>query len=139
MTVATDTFTIHTQGMTDMHDITPEVTKAIGKSGLQNGTVTVFAPGSTAGITTTEFEPGLQKDIPEFMEKIVPYKADYCHHATWNDDNGASHIRSTMVGPSLVVPFVNGNMTLGTWQQITLLCFDTRPRKREIVVQLMGE
>ncbi len=139
MPVVTDTIDIATQGYTDVLDITPQTAEAVERSGLSSGTVTVFAPGATAGVTTLEFEPGLKKDIPTYMEKIAPYGGDYAHHATWHDDNGASHVRAALVSPSLTVPFVNGSMTLGTWQQIVLICFDTKPRQRELVVQMIGE
>ena len=139
MTVKTSTIELSTNGMTDIIDLTPRVASAIAESGLKAGTVTVFAPGSTAGITTIEYEPGLKQDIPDYLEKIAPYGGKYQHHETWHDDNGASHVRAALIGPSLTVPFQDGRMTLGTWQQIVLICFDTRPRRREIVAQIMGE
>ena len=132
------TVELSTKGMSDMHDITGKVSDAVRKSGVTDGIVVVFAPGSTAGITTVEFEPGLQKDIPQAFEKLFPYKAHYEHNATWGDGNGASHVRASLLGPSLSVPLVKGEMTLGTWQQIVLIDFDTRPRKREVVVQVIS-
>jgi secondary thiamine-phosphate synthase enzyme len=139
MPIHTATIPVQTRGMTDVIDITDRVTTAVIESGLCDGTVTVFAPGSTATITTLEFEPGLKQDIPEYLDKIAPYGPDYKHHDTWHDDNGAAHVRAALMGPSLVVPFVRRELTLGTWQQIVLICFDTRPRRREIVAQVMGE
>ncbi len=120
-------------------DITPQVGKALAESGLKDGILTVFVPGSTAGITTIEYEPGLLKDLPKMLEKIAPSDADYAHNLTWGDGNGFSHIRSSLTKTSFTVPFVNSEMTLGTWQQIVLIDFDNRPRHREIVVQIMGE
>lgn len=139
MTIHTAAILVETRGRGDMLDITDQVEDAVAESGLTSGTVTVFVPGSTASISTVEFEPGLQRDIPEALDKIAPYGPDYHHHDTWSDDNGASHVRATLMGPSLVVPFVEKTLALGTWQQIVLLCFDTRPRRREIVCQVMGE
>ena len=120
-------------------DRTGRVAQAVTDSGLKSGTVTVFVPGSTAGVTTIEFEPGLKQDIPDCLEHIAPYAGRYKHHETWHDDNGAAHVRAALVGPSLVVPFIEGRLALGTWQQIVLMCFDTRPRRREIVLQILGE
>ena len=118
-----------------MIDITPEVARfAEG-----NGQATIFVPGSTAGVTTIEYEPGLVKDIREAWEKIAPEREDYHHHGTWGDDNGSSHVRAAMLGPSLTVPFVNGKLILGTWQQIVLIDFDTRARTRDITVQVIKE
>lgn len=107
---------------------------------MQEGQVTVFAIGSTMGITCVEFEPGLVKtDLPDFFEKIAPYKADYAHHGTWGDDNGAAHVRASLLGSSLVIPFSDGQLILGTWQQIISIDFDTRPRSRKAVVQITGK
>ena len=139
MPVYSAALTIETRGRTDVHDMTDGVAGVVTASGLRAGTATVFAPGSTAGVTTIEYEPGLKQDIADYLEKIAPYGDDYKHHATWHDDNGAAHVRAALVGPSLTVPFIDGRLTLGTWQQIALICFDTRPRRREIVVQIVGE
>lgn len=139
MKVITDYIAISTRGRSDMLDITDDVRTILLKTGLENGTVTVFAPGSTAGITTVEFEPGLRKDLPEAFEAIAPSGKRYHHDDTWGDGNGHSHVRASLLGPSLTVPFVNGKLTLGTWQQIILVDFDNRPRSRELVVQMMGE
>ena len=106
---------------------------------MNAGTITFFIPGSTAGLTTIEYEPGLLKDIPETFEKIAPQNARYAHNDTWHDGNGASHVRAALQGPSLVVPFADGKMLLGVWQQVVLIDFDARPRDRKVVMQIMGE
>ncbi|MFW6287032.1 MAG: secondary thiamine-phosphate synthase enzyme YjbQ [Candidatus Sumerlaeota bacterium] len=139
MTVKTVKIDVNTNGHTDILDLTDQVSSALVDSGLAAGIVTVFAPGSTAGVSTLEFEPGLKTDIPRYLENLAPYDGEYAHHDTWHDDNGAAHVRSTIVSPSLTVPFSEGQLILGPWQQIVLLCFDTRPRRREIVLQFMGE
>ncbi|MBU1319727.1 MAG: secondary thiamine-phosphate synthase enzyme YjbQ [candidate division Zixibacteria bacterium] len=130
---------VDTKGDGDILDLTQQVSESVNKSGISSGIVTVFVPGSTAGITTIEFEPGLQKDLPEFFEKIIPRNKTYHHDETWGDGNGFSHLRAALVGPSLTVPVVSGKLILGTWQQIVLLDFDNRSRQREIVVQVIGE
>lgn len=130
---------METGGDGDVIDLTPKVTESVKKSGISSGTVTVFVPGSTAGITTIEYEPGLQKDLPEFFDKIIPKNKTYHHDATWGDGNGFSHLRAALVGPSLTVPLASGRLILGTWQQIVFLDFDNRPRKRKIIVQVIGE
>jgi secondary thiamine-phosphate synthase enzyme len=99
--------------------------------------VTVFCQGSTGGVTTIEYEPGLKHDIRAFLETLLPYDRDYEHHKTWNDDNGSAHLRSALIGPSLTVPFVRKELSLGTWQQIVFLDFDTRPRKRTLILQVV--
>lgn len=138
--VKTETLEVPTKGHCDIVDITPEVQQAVAKSGLSNGTVTVFNVGSTAGITTIEYEPGLvNHDINAAFEKIAPQNGRYEHEETWHDDNGHAHVRATMLGPSLVVPFCEQQLTLGTWQQIVLVDFDTRRRTRKIICQMMGE
>jgi secondary thiamine-phosphate synthase enzyme len=130
---------LETGGDGDVIDLTSSVAENVKKSGIANGMVCVHIPGSTAGITTVEYEPGLQKDLPEFFKRIIPRGAKYHHDATWGDGNGFSHVRAALVGPSLTVPISSGKLVLGTWQQIVLLDFDNRPRKRKIVVQVMGE
>lgn len=122
-----------------MHDLTPAVRELIEEGEISNGIVTIFAPGSTAAITTVEYEPGLKKDIDEHLERLFPYAVHYHHHDTWHDDNGSSHLQAALLGPSLTVPVVEGEMTLGTWQQIVLIDCDTRERSRKIVVQITGE
>jgi len=132
-------FVVSTQGNDDMVDITGQVEQAILESGVLNGIATVFVVGSTAGITTIEYEPGLVQDMARVMERIAPRDEFYAHEARWKDDNGHSHIRAALMGPSLTVPIVNGQMVIGTWQQIVLVDFDTRPRQRTLYVQILGE
>ncbi len=139
MKVLTDYIEIDTKGHTDIVDITHQVYQILEKSGLKEGQITVFISGSTAGVTTVEYEPGLLKDIPEALEKVAPTKIRYHHDATWGDGNGSAHVRASLVGASFTVPFINGRMLLGTWQQIVVLDFDNRSRRRNIVVQLIGE
>jgi secondary thiamine-phosphate synthase enzyme len=137
--VATQNFQISTNGQGDVRDVTRQVGDAVSRSGMRSGIVTVFAVGSTAGMTTIEFEAGAIEDLNGVFEQLAPRDGDYRHHLRWGDDNGSSHVRAAIVGPSLTVPFVDGAITLGTWQQIVLLEFDTRARSREVVVQIIGE
>ena len=138
--VKTHKIQISTRGDCDIVDITDDIAQVLSKSSIHDGVVTVFNVGSTAGITTTEYEPGLVKcDIKAMFEKIAPANGHYEHEKTWHDDNGYSHARATLLGPSLSVPVVDDKMTLGTWQQIILIDFDTRPRKRTIICQIVGE
>ncbi|RLI99611.1 MAG: YjbQ family protein [Candidatus Aenigmatarchaeota archaeon] len=130
---------VRTKGNTDVIDITQHVADAVEKSNKKDGIAVVFVPGSTAAITTIEYEPNLVKDIKNIMEKLVPSNIEYLHHKTWGDDNGSSHIRASIVKPSLTVPFQNKELLLGTWQQIVLMDFDTREREREIIIQIIGE
>lgn len=139
MTVTTKSFSIKTKGDTDILDITQQVGKALKETQLRNGILTVFVPGSTAGITTTEYEPGLLQDLPATFEKLAPRSAEYRHNLTWGDGNGYAHVRAALLKSFFTVPFVDGEMILGTWQQIILIDFDNRRRQREIVVQLIGE
>jgi len=128
------------KGKTDIIDLTEKVASKIRQSGFNEGNVTVFGVGSTTGIGTIEYEPGLvHHDIAEFWQNIAPYGVPYRHNQTWGDDDGASHIRSTAQGSSLTVPFKNREMILGTWQQIIFIDFDTRPRSRKVVVQIIGK
>ncbi|MBN2271505.1 MAG: YjbQ family protein [Sedimentisphaerales bacterium] len=137
--VKTQEITIRTRGNCDVVDITGRVSEAVANSGLLEGTVTVFNVGSTAGITTTEFEPGLvNHDIEALFERIAPQGGRYEHEKTWHDDNGHSHVRASLLGPSLSVPVIDGSLTLGTWQQIILVDFDTRARTRTIICQMIG-
>lgn len=139
MKIETRTLEIHTKGNNEVLNLTDRVAEFVSQSGLSTGTATVFVVGSTAGITTTEFEPGLvNHDLKAAFEHIAPEDGAYQHEATWNDDNGHAHVRASLLGPSLTVPLVNGKMALGTWQQIVLIDFDTRARHRTIVVQIMG-
>ncbi len=137
--IYTTTLSVSTKGFTDIRDLTPEIRTALQQTKLQEGTATVFVSGSTAGITTIEFEPGLLQDLPAAFEKLAPMHARYAHDNTWHDGNGYAHVRAALLGPSLVVPFAGGELLLGTWQQIVLVDFDNRPRRREIVVQFSGE
>jgi secondary thiamine-phosphate synthase enzyme len=137
--VITRELSLHTQGNCDVHDITPQVQEALRDSGLQAGIATVFCPGSTGGLTTIEYESGVVADLRQVLDEIVPPDRDYRHHLRWGDDNGHSHVRAALIGPSLTVPFVEGHLTLGTWQQIVFLDLDTRPRSRRLVLQILGE
>lgn len=139
MKVISDSINVQTQGFNDMFDVTGDVARSLEANGLQNGTVTIFVPGATGGLTTIEFESGLATDFAELMEKIIPQNASYHHDARWGDGNGFSHVRASLLGPSLTVPFVDGRMTLGTWQQVVFVDFDNRPRSRSLVLQFMGE
>jgi secondary thiamine-phosphate synthase enzyme len=137
--VVTQTVTIATRGQGDAHDITGKAIAALKESGLRAGLLTVFVTGSTAAVTTIEFEPGAVSDFNRLFEQLAPRRAEYRHHLRWGDDNGSSHVRAALLGPSLTVPFVDGTLTLGTWQQIMVVEFDTRPRERELVIQMIGE
>jgi secondary thiamine-phosphate synthase enzyme len=131
--------TIAMQGFSDIQDITEEVERIIGTSGISNGIVTVFATGSTASISTIEYEPALVQDVRDRLETIAPKTMRSRHSETWGDDNGFSHIRATLMGPGITVPFTKGKLELGTWQQIVVLDHDNRPRQRRVFVQVMGE
>ena len=138
--VKTQELNIKTKGNCDVINITDQVVAAVTRSGLAAGTVTVFNIGSTAGITTTEYEPGLADyDLKAAFEKIAPENARYEHEETWHDDNGHAHVRATLLGPSLSIPVVDGRLTLGTWQQIILIDFDTRARTRTVICQMVGD
>ena len=137
--VVTSRTEIATRGQDDAHDLTAAVDEAVSTSGIANGVVCVFVVGSTAAVTTIEIEPGAVADLNAVFERLAPRHADYLHHEKWGDDNGSSHVRAALLGPSLTVPIDNGRLTLGTWQQIMLLEFDTRERTREIVIQIVGE
>lgn len=139
MDIKTFTFSVSTNGFNDIVDITDKVEKMISESHFSEGNALVFAKGATAGITTIEYEPGLLKDYPKFMEKIIPSNISYNHDDTWHDGNGFSHIRAALQGASFTVPFIDAKLTLGTWQQIILLDFDNRARNRQVVVQLTGK
>jgi secondary thiamine-phosphate synthase enzyme len=139
MEILTDSFVVNSKGNTDIIDITNNVQDKVNFSGFTEGNVLVFVGGSTAGITTIEYEPGLRKDYPDFFEKIIPSNINYHHDQTWHDGNGHSHVRASLQGASLTVPFSNGDLLLGTWQQIILVDFDNRSRKRNIVVQIIGK
>ena len=127
--------TVQTRGQGDAHDITKMVSEAVS---VRSGIATIFVVGSTAALTTIEFEPGAIADFNALFEQLAPRDAEYRHHERWGDDNGSSHVRAALLGPSLTIPIVDGELTLGTWQQIMLLEFDTRPRSREIVIQILS-
>ncbi|NUL82519.1 MAG: YjbQ family protein [Armatimonadetes bacterium] len=137
--VHTSRVDLQTKGNDDIIDITPQIQQSVLESGLINGVVVAFVIGSTAALTTIEYEPGLVADLPNALERIAPRNAEYAHEARWSDDNGHSHVRAALIGPTITVPFVDGNLALGAWQQIVLIDFDTRPRKREVVVQILGD
>lgn len=139
MKIVTETLSISTPGKSALVDITKSVEEVLLKTGLSQGQVTVFIPGATAGVTTIEYEPGLLKDFPEALERIAPSDIPYHHDATWHDGNGHSHVRASMIGPSLCVPFNNRQLLLGTWQHIVVVDCDIRARKRRIVLQFIGE
>ena len=130
---------VATRGQGDAHDVTDLVASAVAASTLTAGIATVFVVGSTAALTTIEFEPGAVADLNRLFEVLAPRAGEYRHHLRWGDDNGSSHVRAALLGPSLTVPFADHKLLLGTWQQILLLELDTRPRRREIVIQIVGE
>jgi len=139
MPVKSGSISLNTRGNTDICDITKELERLVAESGLTSGTLTVFCPSSTSGLTTVEFEPGAVADLKRMFEELAPSGRDYAHNATWDDGNGHSHMRASLLGPSLSVPFVEKTLALGTWQQVVYLDFDIRPRRRELVVQMVGE
>ena len=139
MEMITEHIKVATSGNSEVVDITEEINTILKHSEFKEGQVTIFVVGSTASITTTEFEPGLRKDIPEMLERIAPSGQRYHHDDTWGDGNGHAHVRASFIGPTLTVPFSDGRMLLGTWQQIVLIDFDNRYRHRDVVVQLFGE
>jgi len=139
MAVITKKIKLNTEGKTDIIDITSEVSSQLGECQLKEGVVVVFIPGSTGAITVLEYEPGLVKDLKKALEVIAPQDGIYAHNKRWGDMNGYSHIRASFLGPSLSVPFINGNLQLGRWQQIIFIELDNRPRSREIILQFSGE
>ena len=139
MDVKTLSFQVNSKGHTDIIDITENVKSSLNESGMRNGNVLIFAPGSTAGITTIENEPGLMRDYPDFLERIIPSSGKYHHDETWHDGNGYAHVRASLQGASFTVPFADRKLLLGTWQQIILIDFDNRPRTRNIIAQFIGE
>jgi len=128
---------VELDGFGDMADITDEVKNFVIESGVESGAVLVFSIGSTGAVTTIEYEPGLKKDLPRIMEKIAPYGEHYEHHKTWGDDNGSGHVKASIIGPSLIIPFHNCRLILGTWQQVVIINFDTRRRKRRVILQIL--
>lgn len=139
MTIVTERVSIKTKGESDIIDLTDDVERTIGNSGLKRGIATVFVPGSTGALTTIEYEPGLLRDLPAALERVAPRNINYEHDKRWHDGNGHSHVRASLLGPSLTIPFTNGELTLGTWQQIIFVELDVRPRTRDLVVQIIGE
>ncbi len=139
MPVETKSFTISTQGDCDILDITPHVSRELGRADISSGTATVFVAGSTCGVTTIEYESGVLSDLKDAFERMAPEAMHYAHNARWGDGNGHSHVRASVLGPSLTVPFSEGSPILGTWQQIVLVDFDNRPRTRKVIVQIIGE
>jgi secondary thiamine-phosphate synthase enzyme len=137
--VVTKTIGLKTKGNCHILDITRQVAQEVADSGLKDGTATVFVTGSTGGVTTVEYESGLLSDLQDLFDRVVPPDIHYQHNLRWGDGNGHAHVRASLLGPSLTVPFVDKRLTLGTWQQIIFIDFDNRPRSRELVLQLMGE
>ena len=139
MAVVTKEIRVQTRGECDIVNLTDKVQEAVGSSGLKDGVVTVFVGGSTAAITTIEYEPGLLQDLPAALERVAPKNVEYKHEEMWHDGNGHSHVRASILGPSLVVPFRDGRLCLGSWQQIVLVELDIRARSRNIILQILGE
>ena len=139
MPVIEESISFSTQGNDDMVDITSHIERKIKASGLSHGIASIFAPGATGGVTTIEYEPGLVKDFKKFMQKLAPQNEHHEHDKTWGDGNGHSHLRASLLGPGITVPFGAGRLQLGTWQQIVFIDFDTRPRKRTLILKIIGE
>ena len=139
MSIYSDTFILETGGETDIIDITDQIEQILDKSSMSNGTATVFVGGSTAGITTIEFEAGLLQDLREAYERLAPRNGYYAHNERWGDGNGFAHVRASMTRQDMSIPFIRKKLILGAWQQVILVDFDNRPRKREITVQIVGE
>jgi secondary thiamine-phosphate synthase enzyme len=139
MTVKTTSISLRTQGNADIHDITNQIANAVSKSGLTAGLATVFCPSSTSALTTIEYESGALSDLRRLFDEIIPADREYAHNERWHDGNGHSHVRAALLGPSITIPFIDSQLTLGTWQQVIYVDFDLRPRQRELVVQLVGE
>jgi secondary thiamine-phosphate synthase enzyme len=137
--VYNDKISIKTKGEVDIVDITSDIQKIVDKSNIKNGIICAFNPGSTGTLTTIEYEPGLMKDFPAALEKIAPKNQYYNHHETWHDDNGHSHVRASLMGPSITLPIINSKVIHGTWQQIVFVELDTKNRNRNIIVQIIGE
>lgn len=139
MKIFTETHFFNTKGDCDIVNVTDILLESLAKSALKSGNVTVFVVGSTASVSTIEYEPGLKKDLPEMLEKFIPTGKKYHHNSTWGDHNGHAHLRSTLFGCSQTIPFINGELLLGTWQQVILIDFDERPRNRKVIFQFIGE
>jgi len=139
MSIYSGKIILKTNGEVDIIDITDDIQKEINKSNIKNGIICVFVPGSTGTLTTIEYELGLKKDFPEFLERIIPKNKYYKHHETWNDDNGHSHVRASLMGPSVNLPLIDGKLVHGTWQQIVFIELDTSKRNRNLICQIVGE
>ena len=139
MTVYNDEIHLSSKHENDMIDITNDISTILTSSNMSDGIICIFVPGSTGSIITIEYEPGLQKDLPRALEIIAPRDIHYEHHETWHDDNGRSHVKASLIGPSLTIPFQKGKLIHGTWQQIAFMELDTQPRSRTIIVQIVGE
>jgi secondary thiamine-phosphate synthase enzyme len=139
MKIYTEKYSVNTKGNCDIINITDTVQNFIDTHKLREGNATVFVVGSTASVSTIEYEPGLKKDLPHILDKLIPSNIRYYHHDTWGDHNGHAHIRSTLFGCSQSIPFINGELLLGTWQQLVVIDFDARARVRQVVIQLVGE
>jgi len=139
MTVETTSISLNTHGNADILDITDQITIALSKCKLKAGTATIFCPSATSALTTIEFEGGALSDLRRLFEEIIPSNREYKHNERWHDGNGHSHVRAALLGPSITIPFVDGQLTLGTWQQVIYVDFDNRPRQRKLIVQLIGE
>ena len=139
MTVVTKQLSLNTRGEQDIIDITGMVSEAVNESGVKDGVITVFVPGATGALTTIEYEPGLLMDFPNMLERVAPKNLSYEHEKRWHDGNGHSHVRASLIGPSLTIPVVKGELTLGTWQQIIFLELDVHSRRRTLILQIIGE
>lgn len=139
MSVLSLSLDLQTNGNGEIHDITPEVQQAVKQANLMNGTITIFCPSSTSSLTTLEYESGCIKDLQRLFDEIISQNREYAHNARWGDGNGHSHVRAALLGPSLTIPFIDQRLTLGTWQQVIYVDFDTRPRRRSLILQLLGE
>ena len=139
MAVISKSISLVTKGNADVQDITDQIANVVSNSGLKNGTATIFCPSSTSALTTIEYESGAVSDLRRLFEEIIPMHREYAHNERWHDGNGHSHVRAALLGPSITIPFVERQLTLGTWQQVIYLDFDNRPRQRQLIVQLIGE
>ena len=139
MAVISKSISLSTKGNAEIHDITDQIANAVSSSGLNNGTATIFCPSSTSALTTIEYESGALSDLQRLFDEIIPMHREYAHNERWHDGNGHSHVRAALLGPSITIPFVERQLTLGTWQQVIYLDFDNRPRQRQLIVQLIGE
>ena len=139
LTISTESIKIQSKGENDMIDLTGKIADSVAESGIVNGSILIFVSGSTGSVTTIEFEPGLIQDFPKMLNRIAPKNLDYGHERMWHDGNGHSHVKASLLGPSLTIPFIDGQLCLGTWQQIVFVELDTRERTRNLVLQIIGE